>query len=264
MGREIKRVALDFDWPISARWKGYLNPYRPHECRSCNQTGLNPASQAIAETFYPHQCGGDRTRAWHDKITQDEVQALVDAGRLMDFTHEHVPGSGWRPKDPAVVPTAEEVNALNRGGRAGLMGHDGINRMILVEARARRLGVYGTCIVCGGSGEIWCDPKFEKLHDEWESIEPPAGEGWQVWETVSEGSPVTPVFATAAELVEHLVAGGDAWDRKRGASGWSRKDAEAFVRRGGAPTMLGAGGELYMPSDLAKFEDATGQEGGGS
>ena len=31
-----------------------------------------------------------------------------------------------------------------------------------------------------------------------ERREPPIGDGWQVWETVSEGSPVTPVFATTA------------------------------------------------------------------
>lgn len=264
MGREIKRVALDFDWPLEARWKGYLNPYRAHECRTCNRTGLNPASQAIAESFYPHQCGGDRQRAWHDKITQDEVQALVDHNRLHDFTHEHVPGKGWQPKDPPVVPTAELVNSVQRGDRSGLLGHDGINRWILIETRARRLGVWGHCAVCGGSGEIWCDPKFEKLCEEWKAIEPPAGEGWQVWENVSEGSPVTPVFATEAELVEYLVAGGDAWDRKRGAPGWSRKDAEAFVRRGGALTMLSIGGETFAPSDLGKFEDAAAQEGGAS
>jgi hypothetical protein len=30
--------------------------------------------------------------------------------------------------------------------------------------------------------------------------EPPAGAGWQLWETVSEGSPASPVFGTAEEL----------------------------------------------------------------
>lgn len=264
MGREIKRVALDFDWPISARWKGYLNPYRAHECRTCEGTGLNPASQAIANSFYPHQCGGDRQRAWNDKITQDEVQALADHGRLFDFTHVRVAGKGWVKREPGTVPTAEEVNAAQNGhGRVGgLLGHDAINRMILIETRARRLGVYGHCNVCGGSGEMWADPKFEKLHDEWKPIEPPAGEGWQLWENVSEGSPVTPVFATSAELVAHLVAGGDAWDRKRGAPGWKREDAEAFVRQGSAPTLVSIGGQIFEPRDSAKLESA--EEGGAS
>ena len=28
MGREIKRVPLDFDWPLDKPWKGFVNPYR--------------------------------------------------------------------------------------------------------------------------------------------------------------------------------------------------------------------------------------------
>ena len=36
-------------------------------------------------------------------------------------------------------------------------------------------------------------------------IEPPAGDGWQMWETVSEGSPVSPVFATPEELARWLA-----------------------------------------------------------
>lgn len=31
MGRELKRVPLDFDWPLNERWKGYVSP----EWRAC-------------------------------------------------------------------------------------------------------------------------------------------------------------------------------------------------------------------------------------
>jgi hypothetical protein len=34
MGREIKRVALDFDWPLDEIWHGYLNPHYA-ESREC-------------------------------------------------------------------------------------------------------------------------------------------------------------------------------------------------------------------------------------
>jgi hypothetical protein len=39
MGRELKRVALDFNWPIGEIWHGYLNPYstRKRECPLCHQ-----------------------------------------------------------------------------------------------------------------------------------------------------------------------------------------------------------------------------------
>lgn len=37
MGREIKRVPLDFDWPIDQLWKGYVNPYRGQFCKPCQK-----------------------------------------------------------------------------------------------------------------------------------------------------------------------------------------------------------------------------------
>lgn len=60
----------------------------------------------------------------------------------------------------------------------------------------------------------------------------------QVYQTVSEGSPVTPPFATKEELVEYLVQHGDFWSQKRGEGGYSRKTAEAFVNSGWVPSMI--------------------------
>lgn len=37
---------------------------------------------------------------------------------------------------------------------------------------------------------------------------------FQVYETVSEGTPVTPPFATKEELVDYLVEHGDFWDQR--------------------------------------------------
>jgi len=54
---------------------------------------------------------------------------------------------------------------------------------------------------------------------------------YQMYETVSEGTPVSPVFETKAELVEYLVRHGDYWDQGRGDGGWDRKSAEGFVDR---------------------------------
>lgn len=59
---------------------------------------------------------------------------------------------------------------------------------------------------------------------------------FQVWETVSEGTPVSPPLATRGELVDYLVARGDFWDQKRGHGGYSREQAEAFVNAGWAPS----------------------------
>lgn len=189
------RVPLDFKWPMNMVWKGYICPYSSLDCKACDRSGYNPATKAIADDWYDFAGTG---RRWINNITQDEVQALVDGGRLMDFTHEWVPGDGWKEKNPPCVPTATQVNAWSEKG----MGHDAINRWICVEARATRLGVFGKCETCGGTGEIWQSPEIEKLAEEWESFDPPTGDGFQLWETTSEGSPTSPVFASIEALCE--------------------------------------------------------------
>lgn len=59
---------------------------------------------------------------------------------------------------------------------------------------------------------------------------------YQVYETVSEGTPVTPPFATTAELVDYLVSVGEMagtrYNRK-----YSRAAAEKFVETEWAPSM---------------------------
>lgn len=60
---------------------------------------------------------------------------------------------------------------------------------------------------------------------------------YQAYETVSEGSPVTPPFATQAELIDYLVnvgeMAGTQYQRKL-----SRPAAEKFVSGGWAPSMI--------------------------
>lgn len=58
---------------------------------------------------------------------------------------------------------------------------------------------------------------------------------FQVYETVSEGTPITPPFATKEELIAYLVKRGDAWDD----GGWSEANARAFVEREWAPSFHG-------------------------
>jgi hypothetical protein len=229
MGRDTKRVALDFRWPLHMRWRGYVNPYSAQDCKGCDASGENPATKKIADAFYGD--GPSDPRRWCDRITQDEVEALQAKGRLRRWNRE----GGWE-----TVPglTAAEVNAAQARGFGGDFGHDAINRWILVETRARRLGVYGKCEFCDGDGEIWATPEIKAAHEAWEDFDPPAGPGWQVWETTSEGSPITPVFATPEELARWCadnaasIFGSDtlpyeewlAWFRKHEASPETGKD----------------------------------------
>lgn len=77
-------------------------------------------------------------------------------------------------------------------------------------------------------------PDVEYYRPDWK---PEEATWYQVYETVSEGTPVTPPFATKEELIEYLVENGDFWDQRRREDGnssmecgpWPREQAEAFV-----------------------------------
>ena len=58
--------------------------------------------------------------------------------------------------------------------------------------------------------------------------------GWCLYETVSEGTPITPVFATSEALVEHLTTKGDAWKSEP----WRPESAQALVRSGSSMASL--------------------------
>ena len=94
---------------------------------------------------------------WSRSITQDEVDALVEAGRLRDFTHRWEEGK-WISKESPV--TAEQVNAdqdAGPGKRVGF-GHDAINRCILIEARLKRYGIPKSCPTCDGESFLYTAP----------------------------------------------------------------------------------------------------------
>jgi hypothetical protein len=85
------------------------------------------------------------------------------------------------------------------------------------------------------------------------SYKPPEGEGWQLWQTVSDG-PVTPVFATAEELIEYMSQpvprdeqgpyDPGEYPEMPGGKGWRHELAEKFVKGPGwAPTFIAQQGE---------------------
>lgn len=67
---------------------------------------------------------------WCDKITQDELDALVESKRTKD-------------------KTLAEVNCST---------HDAINGFILVQARCKRMGVPRVCESCEGYGTVFTEP----------------------------------------------------------------------------------------------------------
>lgn len=111
--------------------------------------------------------------------------------------------------------------------------------------------------------ELWRQGKHESQPCEyckyfWEYSSPPSEDSYrsrkwtpeeatcyQVYETVTEGTPVTPVFETQEALIEYLVEHGDFWGQKRREGGYSRTAAESFVKSGSVPSMIIAGGKIY-------------------
>jgi hypothetical protein len=268
MGREIRRVPLDFAWPLKKVWEGFLNPhYVAETCAVCGGSGSSKEMNHLKDLWYgyaafkPEDRGSVRfehdnyvirsiaernvnnapeyygkgegavqsearrlclhfNRRWCYHLNQDDVDALVEGGRLYDFTHEWKQGEGWTPKPWVQNPTAAEVNEWSLAG----LGHDSINQWIVCKAECARHGWPTECSACNGEGDRWPSEEAKAVYEAWEQADPPAGDGWQMWETVSEGSPVTPVFATSEELVWHLVI----------EKGYSEQGARSFVTRGWA------------------------------
>lgn len=143
---------------------------------------------------------------WCHHLIQADVDALVEAGRLADFTNRPInaeqraqlerDGGYWLKESNGYTPTADEVNAWSIDS----MGHDATNNWVCVEARCKREGFETTCKACGGEGDLWPSPETKAAYEGWTKEAPPTGDGFQLWETTSEGSPTSPVFASLDEL----------------------------------------------------------------
>lgn len=275
MGREVRRVPLDFDWPLKKVWEGFLSPdhFDGTKCQDC-ENGYSPHAEILYNLWYgripfdPVTTGSVpftydspevRRRAernvsqapdyygtgeqaivregqrladlfnarWCHHLAQEDVDALVEEERLMNFTHTWSREEGWQRKDPFLVPTAAEVNSWSVDGG---FGHDSTNAHVAVKARCRREGFDPICPTCQGHVSLEAYPGQREEAKKWEKTDPPTGDGWQLWETVSEGSPVSPVFSTADDLAEWMA------DPARGPNWVPPETARKFIDVGWSPT----------------------------
>lgn len=234
MGREIRRVLLDFDHPLNVVWPGYIMPddLLLPMCPECGGSGLSDRTQHLFDIWYgerpfqpedngsiPHTANNTAilklaiqnisrrnnatisdlkeemhriaelcNQAWCYHLNQDDVDALLANGRLGDHTRE----SGTKP-------CPQDVN----NWAISTIGHDAINAGIIIRARCQRDGIPYWCDSCTGTGNA-ATPEQREAYDNWEPSDPPTGEGWQLWETTTEGSPLSPVFPTGEELAEWM------------------------------------------------------------
>lgn len=167
---------------------------------------------------------------WMHHLIQEDVNALIEAGRLHDLASEWTQENGWQKREGVVV-TADQVNAWSLSG----MGHDCINQWVCVNARCARNGEATLCDVCNGSGESWPSEELKAQSEAWEPTEPPVGDGYQIWETVSEGSPVSPAFANPSDLAAWMVANDDSITKDNDFDAWMK-----FIDAGWAPSLVGS------------------------
>lgn len=174
--------------------------------------------------------------SWGHHLNEQDVAALVEANRLYDLTHIFTPGEGWKRKEPAYMPSPREVNDWSLQGS----GHDSLNCHIVLKAELKRLNLPTACNKCDGSGEVWSSKEDKKTYDDWVESEPPTGDGYQLWETTSEGSPTSPVFATIEELCSWCETGATTFGRYRAtAQQWREMlDADFVVHREGNALFL--------------------------
>lgn len=52
MGRELKKVALNFQWEIGELWSGYVNPHKHHECKECEGLGWSKEYNELKDKWY--------------------------------------------------------------------------------------------------------------------------------------------------------------------------------------------------------------------
>jgi hypothetical protein len=340
MGREVRRVPLDFDWPLKKVWKGYINPHSK-ECAWCRGRGDTKQAQRFDEfgrrliiaadasldrpedyvpspaLRYPEDRDkfAQREPVWHRWSTNhtelprwpfpdyDPVETLMTLSGLpadwLTPVEEHVikmlasieipvafyepvmsrysweevegkrvrrtvldplggtyyphPYLCWEDGIPDVGPKFHElVVALAPKIKLGTIGDDG-SAYRIQEAIMKHVGIpyeveerswgpwevfqWGQCEQCGGGG---LDPECRDAYEAWEDYEPPKGDAYQIWETTSEGSPITPPFETPEELARWCV------DNKASTFGSETANYETWLKfirgPGWAPSMIGQEG----------------------
>jgi len=207
VGREVKRVPLDFEWPVGTVWEGFQNPYYKNhcsQCPSCSGFGITLARQRLEDLvcllmLSSNDVMGGEVHPYFVQAPLHRTQGLVASPDIVELT-------GGLAGRPHKLP----------------LGHDALDRHSAIEKIIAAAGLdksWGICKICEGEGSLWDDPQNKTLAENWRQWEPPNGDGYQMWETVSEGSPVSPVFTTPEELADWMckndttVTKGTTWDQ---------------------------------------------------
>ncbi len=272
MGREVRRVSLDFKWPIGKTWEGFLNPHggpcpaaARGECfngctsgRHPEGAGSSPVTRTKIQPCLAERLGAglQTQRARFDSVSviaQLLAVAGGDAARGPGgrgiWPHPYIQDLPMSPRvnhiGPAIGPSAD-LAKLTEGlaGRGpSFMGHDACDRWSIekkiIEAGGLDPKTWGICMICKGHAD---DPEQRAASEAWEETPPPTGDAWQMWETTSEGSPISPPMSTPELLARWLA------DNKASAFGDEGASYESWLRMivgtGWAPSAVLIGGHM--------------------
>lgn len=234
MSREVRRVPLDWKHPTEH------NPYWVEQQYTIDfntyQRVRRPASRLHAETErfiglldnYP-----SRLAEWEDELR--EMKAREGHGWTFAVEYHLTGYQGREDAEPVVHPWYGYTEDGMTETSTPVRDESHLYQLAVAQVESEKPDPADYM-------PVWSVPADEL--------------GWCLYQTVSEGAPVTPVFATAEELIEHLATVGQDWDQ----TPMRRAAAEALVRSGGSlGSFVTVGGTFYNSSDDAdRVADALG------
>lgn len=188
MGREVRRVALNYDFKIGKTWPGFINNHY-RKCPHC-EAGTTTARQRLGDLVSLLMLSGEDARRGKGHPY------------FYDAPLHHTAGSEPMSKDMSELT----VGLAGRG--PSFLGHDSCDQWRAEKKIIAAAGLpenWGICPHCNGDA---VDPACKEAYEAWEETPPPAGDGYQLWETTSEGSPLTPVFASPEDLARYSADNG--------------------------------------------------------
>jgi hypothetical protein len=234
MGRELKRVPLNFDWPKDKVWQGFLNPhYKGHcqDCDECEGSGSTSALNRLSDLVSLLMISGEDAKRGkcHPYLSQAPLH--------------HTQGK---------VPSKEmvQLTAGLAGREPSFLGHDSCDNWRATKKIIAAAGLpekWGYCPKCLGEGSVWDSQENKAKAENWQQEQPPTGEGYQLWETVSEGSPCSPVFDSPEGLAHWLATSPD----YKGRMGNTSYDQwmKFICGDGWAPSLVMVGGQIMSGVD---------------
>lgn len=228
MSREVRRVPLDWRHPVEHNPHWEFQASTPYG-RSRPASKLHGPTERFVPLFedYP-----GAVATWEQEMRDLQNREGFDWRFGLEY---HLTGyKGQDETEATVHPHSSYAEDGETSIEVKVRDEDHLHELLLAEKASEKP-----------------DPKYYMpVFDE-----PESELGWCLYETVSEGCPVTPVFATAEELIEHLATVGQDYKPEP----MRRSAAEALVNSGHSMgSMLVVDGTVYKSDEDADLIQGLG------